>query len=68
MESQVIQVELPVHLIDALEAIANHHNDKSLADALARAIATQKFLDEQDQRGGRVLIDRNGALEAVRMT
>jgi predicted transcriptional regulator len=59
-----VTVELPDELYAALAEIAKKTNS-SLADALARAIATRKFVDDAKDGGDRLLVERAGDVQEL---
>jgi hypothetical protein len=57
-------VELPDEIARALEAIAER-NGISLATALQQAIANEKFLEDQQANGSKLLIETNRQLREL---
>ena len=60
MTSRLVSVELPPDALEFMKAEAERSN-RSLADVLRRAIATYKFLKEQQQLGSALLVQARGA-------
>lgn len=59
-----LTVDLPDEIYDALQSIAHRRSD-NLADALTKAIATTKFIDDKQFEGSKILVDQDGELREV---
>jgi len=59
-----ITIDIPDETYEDLKAIADRRKEK-VANALVKAIATRKFIDDQQAAGGNLLIEKAGELRQV---
>jgi hypothetical protein len=64
VEGQQRQFELGEDALRALKAIAAR-NEVSLEEALVQAIATEKFIEEQERSGAKLLIKKDDQLREL---
>ena len=57
-------VELPDETVRDLQAIARRHG-VSFGEALQQAITNEKFLEDQQASGAKLLVEKNGTLREV---
>jgi hypothetical protein len=57
-------IELPEETVRDLEAIAAR-NGLSFGEALQQAIANERFIEDQQASGAKLLVEKNGTLREV---
>ena len=60
-----LNVNVANDVADAITTLQSKHG-WTISDVIRRAISTYKFIDDETERGSKILIERDGAIREVR--
>jgi len=59
-----LSVNVALDVGEAIDMLAKRHRT-TITDVIRRAISTYKFIDDEVTSGGKILVERNGAVREV---
>jgi len=59
-----LSVNVALDVGEAIDVLAKRHRT-TITDVIRRAISTYKFIDDEVTSGGKILVERNGAVREV---
>ena len=59
-----LSVNVALDVADAIDELAKRRG-LTITDVIRRAVSTYKFIDDETANGGKILVERNGAVREV---
>jgi Ribbon-helix-helix protein, copG family len=60
-----LSVNVALDVADAIDQLAKRHGT-TITDVIRRAVSTCKYIDDEAQSGGKILVERNGTIREVK--
>lgn len=60
-----LSVNVALDVADAIDQLAKRHGT-TITDVIRRAVSTYKYMDDETEAGGKILVERDGAVREVK--